>query len=412
MKLGSATAATGLRAWLPLSVLLLLSLVAGCSGGNQPGSSSPLTGELPPVQAAPGGGAAGAAMEIRHAALFTVAYHPCGKEVAVQVPWRPPEDPLCYLLIPRGGEVPRRFAGHRVVELPVRSVVALSTTYLAHMESLGLLDTLVGLANFDHVCSPAMRRRIDRGGLAEVGENQAVNVELLIDLDPDLVLGYGIGVAEDDNHPALFEAGLDVVLTTEFLESTPLARAEWCKFIALFFDREAEAEALFRRMERRYLELQGLARDAGSRPAVLLNADFQGVWYLPGGRSYMATLLHDAGARYIWDDDDSSATRAFDAESVFERGARAEFWLNPGQARSLDELLSLDRRYNYFEAVQQCRVYNCTARLGPGGGNDIWETGVANPHLVLADLVRIFHPDLLPDHQLIWYHRLNCPEQD
>jgi iron complex transport system substrate-binding protein len=319
---------------------------------------------------------------------------------------------LRFLLVPRGGEVPDRFAGHRVVETPVRSLVALSTTYLAHLESLGLLHTLVGLANFDHVCSPAVRRAIDQDRLAEVGENQAVNVELLIDLDPDLVLGYGIGAAEDDNHPALFEAGLDVVLTTEFLESTPLARAEWIKFIALFFDREAEAETLFRAMEQRYLELRGMTADAGSRPTVLLNADFQGVWYQPGGRSYMAALLRDAGARYIWDDDDSAATRALDTESVFERGSGAEFWLNPGQARTLDELLSVDRRYSRFEAVRHCRVYNCTGRLGPGGGNDIWETGVANPHLVLADLVRIFHPELLPGHQLVWYRRLECPDRD
>lgn len=344
--------------------------------------------------------------------MFTVTYHPCGKEVTVQVPWRPAEEPLRYLLVPRGGEVPDAFVGHRVVEVPVRSVVALSTTYLAHMESLGLLDTLVGLANFNHVCSAEVRCRIDEGRLAEVGENQAVNVELLIDLDPDLVFGYGIGVAEDDNHPALFEAGLDVVLTTEFLEPTPLARAEWCKFIALFFDREAEAEVLFDGMEQRYQELQGLARGAEDRPTVLLNADFQGVWYLPGGRSYMATLLRDAGATYIWDDDASTATRAVDAESVFERGARAEFWLNPGQARSIDELLSLDQRYTLFDAVRDCRVYNCNARLGPGGGYDIWETGVANPHLVLADLVRVFHPGLLPDHELIWYHRLDCPDPE
>jgi len=344
--------------------------------------------------------------------MFNVTAHPCGREVAVQVPWRSADDPLRYLLVPRGGEVPARFAGHRRIEVPVRSVVTLSTTYLAHLELLGALDTLVGVANFDHVCSPATRRRIDAGELAEVGENQAVNVELLIEMEPDLVLGYGIGVVEDDNHPALFEAGLDVVLTTEFLEPTPLARAEWIKFIALFVGREAEAETLFRQIEERYLELQDLARGAADRPTVLLNADFQGVWYLPGGRSYMATLLNDAGADYIWRDNESAATSAYDAESVFERGGRAMFWLNPGQARRFEQLLAIDRRYALFDAVRHCRVYNCTARLGPGGGNDIWETGVANPHLVLADLVRIFHPDLLPDHQLIWYQRLECPGEN
>ena len=398
----------GATAWLPLFFLLVLN--TGCSEEIPSVHSPEVSGEQPSALAPPVREMGGDGVEIRHASQFTVTSHPCGKEVAVRVPWRPPEDPLHYLLVPRGGEVPEQFAGHRVVEVPVRRVVALSTTYLAHMESLGLLDTLVGLANFNHVCSPAMRQRIAQGTLAEVGENLAVNVELLIDLDPDLILGYGIGVAEDDNHPALFEAGLDVVLTTEFLEPTPLARAEWIKFIALFFDREAEAETRFDYLEQSYLELQGLASEAGSRPSVLLNADFQGVWYMPGGRSYMATLLHHAGASYIWDDDTTSTTTAYDAESVFERGANAEFWLNPGQARSLDELLSLDQRYSFFDAVKQCRIYNCTARLGPGGGNDIWETGVANPHLVLADLVRIFHPDLLPDHELIWYHHLECPD--
>jgi iron complex transport system substrate-binding protein len=126
----------------------------------------------------------------------------------------------------------------------------------------------------------------------------------------------------------------------------------------------------------------------------------------------MATLLDDAAADYIWRDNETAATSAYDAESVFERGAGARFWLNPGQARTVEDLLSIDRRYALFDAVRHCRVYNCTARLGPGGGNDIWETGAANPHLVLADLVRIFHPDLLPDHRLIWYQRLECPDEE
>ena len=388
-------------------LMLLLVPALGCAPGGETAGED--------LAAAPGAAPAtflAGETELRHARQFTVSYHPCGKEVTVQVPWRPPGDPLRYLLVPRGSAIPEAFAGHRVVELPVRSVVVGSTTYLAHMERLSLLDRISGLANFDHVCSPAMRQLIDGGDLAEVGEHQTVNVELLIDLDPDMVLSYGIGVAEDDNHPALFEAGLDVVLTAEFLETTPLARAEWCKFIALFFDREAEAEVMFREMEQRYFELQALVAGTDTRPTVLLNADFQGVWYLPGGLAYMATLLGDAGADYIWSDDTSTVTSAYDAESVFERGAGARFWLNPGQARSLDELLSLDRRYRFFNAVQNCRVYNCTARLGPGGGNDIWETGVANPQLVLADLIRIFHPDLLPDHELIWYHRLDCQDAE
>jgi len=389
------------------ALLIVLVLVSGCASDSGEPDAAPTS--------IPGGAEArGPAdpVELRHATRFSVVDHPCGRELTVQVPWRSSGDPERYLLVPRDAVIPESFRNHRVVELPVRSVATLSTTYLAHLERLGVADRLVGLANFDHVCSTTVRELIDGGGLAELGENQAVNVELLIELDPDMVLGYGIGVVEDDNHPALFEAGLDVVLTTEFLEPTPLARAEWIKFIALFFQREAEAEALFSEMERRYLELQRRVRLAGQRPTVLLNADFQGVWYLPGGQSYMATLLGDAGADYIWSDEPSATTAAYDVESVFERGARAEFWLNPGQARSLPELLSLDQRYSGFDAVSGCRVYNCTARLGPGGGNDIWETGVANPHLVLADLVRIFHPDLLPDHDLIWYHRLDCPQAE
>ena len=155
-----------------------------------------------------------------------------------------------------------------------------------------------------------------------------------------------------------------------------------------------------------------LARTAPDRPSVLLNAAFQGTWYVSGGNTFSSRLIADAGARYIWADDPSDVSRPIDAEVVFAKGADADFWLNPGQHRSIQTLVAQDERFGEFKSVKTCRVYNNNKKVNEDGGIDYYETGAANPHLVLADLIRIFHPDLLPDHELIWHRRLDCPKPE
>jgi iron complex transport system substrate-binding protein len=129
-------------------------------------------------------------------------------------------------------------------------------------------------------------------------------------------------------------------------------------------------------------------------------------WYIPGGRSFAAAFIRDAGGEYIWTDLESREAVPVDLEAAYARAVNAEFWINSGSATCLLDIERTEKRLTRFRPYREGNVYNNIARLNPNGGNDFWETGVMEPHLVLADLIHIFHPGLLPGHDLRYYRRL------
>jgi iron complex transport system substrate-binding protein len=245
------------------------------------------------------------------------------------------------------------------------------------------------------------------GKLAMIGVGAGVNVEQAIDLQPDLILTVSTGNAEFDAHPKLLEAGLKVVLNADWLEPSPLGRAEWGKFIAAFFNRESAAETIFAERAARYAELAALAATAETKPTVFVNVFARSAWSIPGGNTYIARFLADAGAEYLWAQETTNERLQLAFEEVYDVAQGADFWVNTGRnATTLAELFAEDSRYADFAAVQQGNVWNNNANLGPGGGNLYWEVGVTQPDVVLADLIKIFHPELLPEHEMVYYQQL------
>ena len=337
---------------------------------------------------------------------WTIEYFNNYKVITVLNPWRNADVQFRYVLVQCGTPPPADIGDALVIEVPVNSIIAMSTTQLPHLSELGVLDTLVGVDSFLYINNPDVRKKIEAGELVEIGSGGQVNVEQALDLQPDLIMTYGVGNPEYDAHPKLLEANLKVVLNSEYMETSPLGRAEWIKFTAAFFNREAQATRVYSTIAGRYKEMAAKARNVATRPTVFGNAPFQGTWYMPGGRSYVAQLLADAGADYLWADDTSTGSQPLSFEEVFERARNADFWLNPGSWKSLSEIRAADERLTRFAAFQKGNVFNNNKRLNENGGNDYWETGVTNPHLVLADLIKIFHPELLPDHELYFYQQL------
>jgi len=202
------------------------------------------------------------------------------------------------------------------------------------------------------------------------------------------------------------EAGFKPVVNASHMETTPLGRTEWIKFIAAFFNKEAEAECVFDDIVNRYEAMAEKTRTVSRRPTVFGGVAWRGTWYMPGGASYHARFLADAGADYLWRDDNYVGSKPVAIETVFERARDAEFWVDTKMCASLEELLAVDERYGLFASFRAGKVFNNDARVTREGGNDYWETGVARPDLVLADLISIFHPKLIPDHERIWYRQL------
>ncbi len=343
---------------------------------------------------------------VEYAENFSVEYFANYKLVTLNQTW-PGSEPVRYVLVQCGTPAPDGVEADAVIEVPATSLVTMATTYLPFVVELGLLDHLVGHDEFDYVTTPNVRALIDAGELVEVGEGAGVSVETVLDLEPSLIFASSSGLVEYDAHPVLAEAGLPVVLTGDWLEKTPLGRAEWVKFVALFYNREAEAEAVFISIANEYQALAALAAGAAERPTVFVDAPWQGTWYMAGGGSYTARLLADAGADYLWADDESSGSQALSFEAVLERAADADFWVNAGGYwMSKADMLATDERFAEFAAVQNDRAWSNNLYLNDFGGNYYYEGGIAHPHWILADLVAIFHPELLPDHEMMFYRQL------
>jgi len=345
-------------------------------------------------------------INITYTKSFTVEYHNNYKFITVFQPGLKGDAQTQYLLVQCGTPPPDGYAGARVIYVPVKTIVSMSTTYLPFLDDYDLLDHLVAVDDITYVNNPTVIEMVRAGKLVNVGSGAGVNIELLLNLQPDLIMAYNSGVPDYDAYPKLDEAGLNVVLNGDNLETTPLSRVEWGKFIALFFNKEAQAEQLFTQTATQYEKLAKLAASVRMKPTVVVNVNYQGTWYMDGGKSYVAQLLTDAGAIYLWADNSDVGEVMLSFEEVFNKSADADYWINTGFWNSAREALADDERYGEFAAFKNNHVYNNNARSNANGGNDYFESGIANPDVILEDLIKIFHPELLPDHQLYYYHQL------
>lgn len=344
--------------------------------------------------------------QIEYAAGLSIEYHNSYKVVTVKTPWPGANESMEYALVQCGAPKPQGFLEEQIIEVPAKTIVTMSTTYLPALDELGLLDRLVGVDDTTYVNNPTVLKMAAEGKLASIGYGSGVNVEKVLELAPSLVMTYGSGAPEYDAHPVLLQAGQKVVINAEWMDTTPLGRAEWLKFIAVFFNQEARAEALFNQIEQDYQQLTALTASVSQKPTVFTGSAYQGTWYMPGGQSFAAAFLRDAGADYLWSDDTSTGSLPLSFEAVFEKAKEADYWLNVGFVGALDDLKGMDARYADFAAFQKGNVWNNDARTNGSGGNDYYESAVIHPERVLADLIFIFHPDLLPNHQLMYYRQV------
>jgi iron complex transport system substrate-binding protein len=350
-------------------------------------------------------------VSIDYATGFTVEYFDNYKVVTVLTPWDFAEETFTYVLVQEGTEEPEGFDGASFVTIPVETTVSMSTTFLPFLEMYGLLDTLVAVDDPTYVTNSVVLE-MAKAGLPAVGTGPTVDVETLIALEPEVIFTNGYGFPDFDTHPVLIEAGLPVVINADYMDTNPLGRAEWGKFIAVFYNVEAIANEVFEETVANYENLKAMVTNVESKPTVFFNTPWEGTWYMPGGSSYMANFVEEAGGDYLWADDPSAGTLYLGFEDVIEKGAmEAEIWLAPGAfSFTAADVLAADERFEAFSAYQNGGLWNNNKILSPNFGNDFFESGVANPDLVLADLIYILHPEIMvqtnPDFATTYYQQL------
>ncbi len=328
--------------------------------------------------------------------------------IKVSSPWPGSETTYTYALVPKEKSEStslKRDDYDAIITVPVERIVVTSTTHIPALEALGVDHKLVGFTNTEFVSSKDTRERIDNGLIKELGNNESINTELVIALHPDVVVGFGID-NQNKAYETLQRSHIPVVYNGDWIEESPLGKAEWIKFFAPFFNAEKKADSIFNSIADSYNNAKLLGLKATKKPTVLSGGLFKDVWHVAGGKSWMARFLEDAHTNYLWKDTNEAGSISLSLESVLEQGREAEFWLNPSMHTSYKEMTEANKHYQQFGAFKKKNVYSNTIAKGQTGGLLFYEVGPNRPDLVLKDLIHIFHPELLPHHQPFFFKPL------
>lgn len=343
---------------------------------------------------------------ITYAKGFTVQHIGNIKEVIVTKPYQGAETVYTYWLVPKNQEVPAHTADVKIIRTPVETIVCTSTTHIPLLDYLNESNRLIAFPTTDYISSKKMRARIDSGNVIDLGIDKGLNIELLATLKPELVMAYTM-TGDYGQFKKIEELKMPVVLNSEYLEEHPLGRAEWIKFMALFFNKEKEADSAFSVIEQNYLGTKDAVEKLNvPGPAVVSGIVYGDAWFMPAGQNYAAKLLRDAGFNYLWSNDSTSGFLQISFESVYEKANRADYWIGVGSYNTLNEIETADHRYANFKAFADKQVYTYNARIGAKGGSEFMELGYLRPDLILKDLVKISHPELLPDYTSYFHKKL------
>ncbi len=346
--------------------------------------------------------------KLKYARGFEIAESGDQIKLCVKNPWQQAENITYEYRLGRAKKPDDdAFPEHRCFAVPVKKVVCLSSTFIGFIELLGREQTIIGISGKRYVTCASLQERIASGEIADIGYDGNLNYEILVQLQPDVVFLYGITGSVSAVIARMDELGIRSAVIGEYLEESPLARMEWIKYIGAFYGLSNESEAAFDSVETRYLRLAALASGQRDRPSVMLGLPWSGTWYVSGGQSYIAGIIRDAGGRYLWDDLPYKDSQPINPEKVFERACQADFWLNAGDADTRADILKADSRLGHIKAFRENAVYNNNNRINQWGGNAYFEQGVVEPDIILADILSVLHPHLLPSHQRKYYRKLD-----
>ncbi len=320
-------------------------------------------------------------------------------------PWPEATAGFTYVLKEKNGIIPDSLKKFTVIFVPIQSIVVTSTTHIPSLEMLGVENTLVGFPSTNFISSAKTRKRIDAGKVREVGNNESLNTEILIDMKPDVIVSYGINNSNPtiDN---LQKSGLNVLINGDWTEQSPLGKAEWIKFFGSLYGLDAKANAIFTTIENNYKIALALAEKTTQKPTVLSGAMFQDQWYVPQGESWVSVFLKDAKSDYLWKDSKGFGSLSLPFETIIDKAQNAAFWIAPGDFCSLKQMSDSNPHYSEFSSFKNKKVYSYAINKGAKGGIVYFELASARPDLVLKDLIKIFHPELLPNYKPFFFQKL------
>tara|TARA_R110000787_G_scaffold32138_18_gene85004 strand:+ start:3649 stop:4797 length:1149 start_codon:yes stop_codon:yes gene_type:complete len=343
--------------------------------------------------------------KIKHAKGFDIQYFNNYKKLIIKTPYPEAKESFEYRIVSKkiGNKIDSK---NKTIQVPVDKIVVTSTTHIPMLELLGAENSLVGFQNTEYVSSEKTRKRIDSGFVRELGKEAAMNTEVLFELEPDVLIGFSMNKT-NKTYNLIEKQGIPVIINGDWLEETPLGRAEWIKFFGVLFDKEKEADSIFKLIESNYLEAKAIAKKASNKPTILSGAIMRNdIWNLPAGESFVAKFLTDANVHYIWKESKGKGSLQLSFESVLDKAQDADYWIAPGYFSTKEQMLGNNSHYKSFTAFQQNNIYTASTKTGVTGGVIYYELAPTRPDLVLKDIIKITHPALLPKYELTFFEQM------
>lgn len=348
------------------------------------------------------GASASASDTIRYAKGFTVQRFEDYTSVEVRDPWDSTRILQRYVLVDRNRPVPTGLPKGAIVKVPVQKMVVYTSVHVSIIDQLQEADEIIGVCEPRYMDTSVIQEGLRVGRIVDLGEATSPNVEKMIDIGAEIVIASPF---QNSSYGPVEKLGIPILEGADYMEATPLGRAEWIRFYGLFLQQESRADSLFRQTESNYLALKKLAESVNQRPTVLSEKRFGSSWHVPAGDSYMAHFFKDAGATYIFNDLPGTGSTPLAFETVLDKAIHADIWLvkyNQTDDMTYKELRTEYTAYENFDAFRNQRIYGCNTGKIP-----YYEEFPMHPDYLLKDLVWVFHPELLPDYTPRYYIALS-----
>jgi ABC-type Fe3+-hydroxamate transport system, periplasmic component len=342
-------------------------------------------------------------LKIEYAEGFKIIYYSDYKEIIVENPWKAGEVYARYYLV-KNKDIETPSDGQKIV-IPLQTVATTSVTHFEFLSLLGELQKVTGICSPELIYNAELHQNFEDGKIVNLGDAFKINVERTLLLQPNAVIMSGFN--QDDSYSKrVLQAGVTVIYNNEWMEKSLLARAEWIKFMAVFFDKEKQADSIFSEIADKYNYVKTLANNVENKPKVMTGNDFRGTWYVPSGANFMGKLLVDAGADYVFiNDTTTSGSIPLNFETALRNFSDADIWLNCNFDK-ISELINADKKNSLFNPAKRGEVYNTNKRKLPSGANDFWESAIARPDLLLSDFISVLHPEILPNYETVYIEKL------
>lgn len=344
----------------------------------------------------------GDSIAFKYATLPSIVEYDGYTVVTLANPWKEGWALHTYVLVPRDAQLPIHLPKGTIIRTPIQRAVVFTTVHSSLLMKLGCQNKIAGVADLKYIKIPWIHEQVNAGHIVDCGDGMSPVIEKIIDLHPDAILlspfensgGYG----------KLEEIDIPLVECAEYMEVSPLARAEWMRFYGILFGAEQKADSLFAVVDKSYNLLKQTARKAGKGRSVLVDKQVGSVWYVPGGRSTIGQMIQDAGGQYPWADDEHSGSLSLPFESVLEKSSEAEVWLfryDSDRPMTREEFMAEKEAYDQFRAFKTGEVYGCNVRTSL-----FYEESPFRPDWLLGDFIQILHPSLSPIAPLRYYRKL------